>query len=205
MNRLLATSCANWKPPTCLGRRNAASSRRAWTSLRPTRVWRLTAEIPGVDPNNVELSLVADVLILRAEHKEDSEKKDGKKQYRLVEWSHGSSLRRIPLPFEADEDKIEASFEQGLLKIGIPRSAQIEQDVENIAIRATSGGGANIGSAGGSTSARAWTGVCRRAWEPRRERSHGLLVRAGPLPCACSIDSGPLPVPAISVRCVVFR
>jgi HSP20 family protein len=54
---------------------------------------------------------------------------------RLVERSFGTFMRRFELPFEADIDRVEASFDKGVLKISVPRSAAAEKQVKKIAIK----------------------------------------------------------------------
>lgn len=83
----------------------------------------LTAELPGFDEKDVSLDVQDDVLTIKAEHKEDREEKDEKKNYHLIERSRGSYLRRVALPFEADADKASAHLEKGLLKVIVPRLA----------------------------------------------------------------------------------
>jgi len=83
----------------------------------------LTAELPGFDEKDVSLDVQDDILTIKAEHKEDREEKDEKKNYHLIERSHGSYLRRVALPFEADADKASAHLEKGLLKVIVPRLA----------------------------------------------------------------------------------
>lgn len=96
----------------------------------------VTAELPGVDPKDIALDLTDDVLTLKAEHKAEKEEKDDKKHYHLVERSHGTFLRRFALPFEADADKVEASFDKGVLNVVVPRSPAAEKQVKKIAIKA---------------------------------------------------------------------
>ncbi|PSC07029.1 Hsp20/alpha crystallin family protein [Alsobacter soli] len=95
----------------------------------------VTADLPGVDPKDIQVDLTDGVLTLKAEHKSEKEEKDEAKRYHLVERSSGSYMRRFSLPFEADEDKIDASFEKGVLKISIPRSASAEKPAKKIEVR----------------------------------------------------------------------
>ena len=77
----------------------------------------ITADLPGIDQKDIEISLTDDILTLKAEHKAEKEEEDEKKQYHLVERSFGTFMRRFELPFEADTDQVEASFDKGVLKI----------------------------------------------------------------------------------------
>jgi HSP20 family protein len=95
----------------------------------------VTAELPGIDQKDIELDLADGILTLKAAHKEEKESKDEKKHYHLVERSHGSFMRRLPVPFEPDADKVEASFEKGVLRVIVPRSAAAEKSIRKIAIK----------------------------------------------------------------------
>lgn len=100
----------------------------------------LTAELPGIDEKDIDLELAEGVLTLKAEHQAEKEEKDEKKKYHLVERSYGTFMRRFALPFEADQDKVEAHFKKGVLHVFVPRSAQPEKATRKIAI-----GGAKSG------------------------------------------------------------
>ncbi len=94
----------------------------------------LTAELPGIDSKDIDLDLADGVLTLKAEHSEGREEKDEKKQYHLVERSTGAYLRRFALPLAADEDKVEASFDKGVLKVFVPRATEAEKPHRRIAM-----------------------------------------------------------------------
>ena len=95
----------------------------------------IKAELPGIDPKDIDLDLTDGVLTLKAERKHEKEEKDERKQYHLVERSYGTFLRRFALPFEPDQDKLEASFDKGVLKIFVPRSAAAAKQVKKIQIK----------------------------------------------------------------------
>lgn len=97
----------------------------------------VTAELPGIDEKNIDVSLDDNVLTLKAEHTGEKEEKDEAKHYHLVERSYGTFLRRIALPFEPDAEKIAASFDKGILKIIVPRSAKAADKVRKIAVKST--------------------------------------------------------------------
>lgn len=95
----------------------------------------ITAELPGVKPEDVTLDLENGVLTLKAEHKAEKEEKDEAKQYHLVERSQGSYMRRFALPFEPPSDAVEARFENGVLHIFLPRPPEPQKTVSRIAIK----------------------------------------------------------------------
>jgi HSP20 family protein len=94
----------------------------------------ITAELPGVDRDDVDLSFENDTLILSGEKKAEKTEEDKDKKYRLVERSYGSFRRAIPLPFKADADAIKAAFDNGVLTVTVPKSKDASQGASRIAI-----------------------------------------------------------------------
>jgi len=83
---------------------------------------RMDLELPGLKPEDVDLSAENGVLTVRGEKK--SERKEGEEnRYHVVERTYGSFLRTFQLPQGIDEDQIKAEFENGILSIHIPKSA----------------------------------------------------------------------------------
>jgi HSP20 family protein len=104
--------------------------------------FEITAELPGVKPEEVELRLEGDVLTISGEKRQEHEDK----QARLVERSYGAFSRSLQLPFQPDPGKVRADFEHGVLKITVPRENS-EQQSRRIPI----GGASERGAAGGAT------------------------------------------------------
>ena len=80
----------------------------------------VTAEIPGLKPEEVDINLTGNLLTLRGEKKEDSEEK-GRNWHRL-ERSYGSFSRAIQLPEGVDPEKCKATYENGVLRIEVAKS-----------------------------------------------------------------------------------
>jgi HSP20 family protein len=95
----------------------------------------MTAELPGIDQKDISLDIADNVLTLKAEQSSEKEEKDEKRQYHLIERSQGTYMRRFALPFEADEAKVEATFDKGVLKVVVPRSADAERPTRKIEIK----------------------------------------------------------------------
>lgn len=87
----------------------------------------LTAEFPGMKVEDVEIELEDDVLTLRGEKKEeerDEEKTEGEVTYRVTERRYGEFSRSFTVPSTVDADAIEASFEDGVLTVHMPKTAE---------------------------------------------------------------------------------
>jgi HSP20 family protein len=80
----------------------------------------ITAELPGVDAENIDISVVGDTLTLSGSRQSD-ELEEGEKYHRRERRS-GKFSRTFQLPFRIETDRIEANFEKGLLHVSVPRS-----------------------------------------------------------------------------------
>ena len=77
------------------------------------------ADLPGIPKDNVHVHLENGVLSLEAEKKESKDEKG--ETYHIQERSYGKYRRSVRLPKPIDEDKVGASFENGVLSITIPK------------------------------------------------------------------------------------
>jgi HSP20 family protein len=82
------------------------------------------AELPGMKEDDINVSVVGDTLSIKGEKKTETEIKD--EDYYRCERSYGSFYRSIPIPSNVDADKIEASFEDGVLEVVLPKSAKVK-------------------------------------------------------------------------------
>jgi HSP20 family protein len=83
---------------------------------------RLDVELPGLNPDEVEITADNGVLTIRGE-KQFERKEGDDSRYHVVERSYGSFLRSFQLPQGLDESRIDATFNNGILSIHIPKSA----------------------------------------------------------------------------------
>lgn len=82
----------------------------------------LTAELPGVDPKDVEATVHEGTLYLKGERKYEKEVKE--ESYHHVERSHGSFARSFELPASVDAEKVQAEFKEGILKLTMPKKEE---------------------------------------------------------------------------------
>jgi HSP20 family protein len=83
-----------------------------------------TAELPGMDAKDIEVTLSDNILTIRGEKK--SEKEEKEKDYHLVERSFGSFSRSFELPGGAAPSAIKATMDKGVLTVKFPKPAQPE-------------------------------------------------------------------------------
>lgn len=91
---------------------------------------RVTAELPGLDETDVELTVEDGALTLRGEKRAEVEDKD--RGY--SERSYGSFERRIGLPQGIDRDKVTANFKNGVLTVLLPRTEAANENVRRIPV-----------------------------------------------------------------------
>lgn len=113
---------------------------------------QVIAELPGVDEKDIDVELNNDVLTIRGEKRANREEKDEGKDYHLVERSYGSFARSIRLPFDVDEDKVDASFDKGVLTVTLPKPAEAQQKTKKISVKKGEGQQAAPAGQGGAAS-----------------------------------------------------
>ena len=92
----------------------------------------LKAELPGVDPKDVDVRLENNTLTLSGERKVDNEVKQ--ESYHRVERVYGAFTRSFTLPSLLDQEKIKAEYKDGVLKITLPKREEAKPKQINIAI-----------------------------------------------------------------------
>lgn len=94
--------------------------------------YRLSVELPGVSHEDVDLSIEGDMLILKGEKK--AQRDEQERDYTISERSYGAFERRISLPKDSDADGIEASSDNGVISIVIPRSKEMQKGARKIEV-----------------------------------------------------------------------
>ncbi len=96
----------------------------------------LTAELPGLDEKYVEIEVEGNVLTLKGEKTDETEKEEEKGGYKMRMWErrYGEFSRSFTLPGTIDTAKIEASFDKGVLTVHMPKT--VEAKGRRIAIKA---------------------------------------------------------------------
>jgi HSP20 family protein len=89
----------------------------AWTSKNGAVI---TAELPGVNPEDIDIAVVGETLTLSGERKPEA-LQEGEKFHRR-ERGYGKFTRTFQLPFPVEGDKVEAVFDKGILHISLPRA-----------------------------------------------------------------------------------
>ena len=97
----------------------------------------VTAELPGVEEKDVDVTLADGVLTIRGDKKSQRDEQDKDKNWHVIERSYGSFSRTISLPFDPDPAKVEAKFDKGVLHIHLPKPVEIAKKQQKIEIKKT--------------------------------------------------------------------
>ena len=80
----------------------------------------VTAELPGVDPKDITVSLEGDVLTIKGEKEQKKEEKD--ERHHRVERTWGAFMRSVRLPAGVESGKVSAAFKNGVVTITLPKA-----------------------------------------------------------------------------------
>jgi HSP20 family protein len=84
----------------------------------------ITADVPGVDPDDIDLTMENGVLTIKGERKLESDVKEN--GFRRVERTYGTFYRRFSLPNYADADNISANCKNGVLTVTVPKTEAVK-------------------------------------------------------------------------------
>ena len=115
------------------GAANEATFNPTFDAVELEDTYRVTADIPGVDPSDVEVSVEDGVLTIsgRRHYEDESETEEGGVQ-RVSE--RGRFERRIRFPAEIAENDVKASHKHGVLTVTVPKPAEVKPEVRSIPV-----------------------------------------------------------------------
>jgi HSP20 family protein len=99
------------------------------------KAFLIEAEMPGMDEKNVEVTVKNGMLCITGE--KSREKNEDQKDFHVMERQYGKFQRMLRLPDSVDQDKIEARFKKGVLKIDIPKRPEAVQQEKRIEVKST--------------------------------------------------------------------
>jgi HSP20 family protein len=107
----------------------------AWDSLEATGEWMpkldvtetkdavvVTAEVPGVEPKDLQVTVQGDLLVIKGEKEETKEQKD--ERVHRTERSYGAFTRAVRLPAPVNAEKVDAGFKNGVLTVTLPKTPE---------------------------------------------------------------------------------
>ena len=96
--------------------------------------YTITAELPGLEDKDVDVSIDGSMLTIKGEKQQETECQG--KNYCLSERSYGSFSRSVHLPDGVDRDKISAQISKGVLSVTLPKTAAAQSSRKKIEVKA---------------------------------------------------------------------
>ena len=93
----------------------------------------VTAELPGLDDKDFEVTLAGDVLTIKGEKRSEHEGRNGGSSY--VERRFGSFSRSVRLPIEVADEQVEAKYDKGILTVRVPKPPAVQRQVRRIEVK----------------------------------------------------------------------
>jgi HSP20 family protein len=127
-------------PRSLYGMAPMARAEPTWTAapavdvVETDKAYEIVAEMPGMDEKNVEVNFANGILTIKGEKKEGKE--ETKKDYYLRERTFGAYQRAFQVPDVVDAEKIEATFQKGVLTVRLPKSMDMQKAPKKIAVKA---------------------------------------------------------------------
>ena len=109
------------------------ASEKNWIEGNAVSQLRGTAELPGMDENNIDVKFSDGTLTIKGEKRDEREEK--KKNFYLAERRYGSFQRSFSVPKSVDAGRIEANFKNGVLTVTLPKTPQARQNEKKIPVR----------------------------------------------------------------------
>jgi HSP20 family protein len=95
--------------------------------------YKITAELPGLEASNVDISVSGDMLTIKGEKRQEKEEKN--ENYYLSERAFGSFHRSFTLPDGVDRDKISSELTKGVLTVTLPKTAEAQKHHKKIEVK----------------------------------------------------------------------
>ncbi len=96
------------------------------------KAFEISAELPGMDENDVEITVSNGNIVIKGEKRKKQETKE--KDYHRIERSYGRIRRSLPMPQGVDEENISAKFKKGVLTIVLPKTKKARKEQRKIQI-----------------------------------------------------------------------
>jgi len=123
--------------------RPPVATRREAGLLRPTidvsetdEAFKVIAELPGVEEQDVDVTVSDDRLTIKAEKRKESEEKG--EHFHRVERSYGTFERSMSLPRGVDTDNVNAQMKNGMLTVTIPKTPSMKEHTRKIEVKKSS-------------------------------------------------------------------
>jgi HSP20 family protein len=136
MNRLFEDFWPDFEMPALVRGNGGATVMRAprMDVSETEKEIQVTAELPGLEEKDVEVTFADGTLTIAGEHKAEKEEKDEEKKYYVKELTYGSFRRVLAIGDNVNEDKIKAEFKNGILTVVLPKAPEAVAKTKRIPI-----------------------------------------------------------------------
>lgn len=135
MNRLFGDFWPEFELPVATGGNGGFAVVAPRVDVSETdKAIQVTAELPGLEEKDIDVTYADGMLTIAGEHKEEIEKKDEEKKYYMKERTYGSFRRVLAIGENVDQNKIKAAFKNGILTVELPKSEETAAKVKRIPI-----------------------------------------------------------------------
>jgi HSP20 family protein len=110
--------------PTWSQQRNGGAWNLALDVAEDADAYTVKASVPGINPDDIEITLTDNVLTIKGETKTERENKET--NWHVRERRYGSFMRSVTLPATVDADKVEATNEHGVLTLRLPKAETVK-------------------------------------------------------------------------------
>lgn len=121
----LMNEMSDWDAPTV-----PSTWKLALDVMETEEAYTVLASIPGINPDNIDITLEDDVLTIKAETMEEEESENVR--YHLRERRMGSFSRSLRFPVAVNGDAVEAKYEHGVLTLTIPKAEEVKPKRINV-------------------------------------------------------------------------
>jgi len=95
--------------------------------------YKITAELPGLEKGDLEVTIHDHELEIKGERKEEHEEKEG--DYTCQEYSNSTYHRTFSLPDTVESDKVDAKFDKGVLTLTIPKKVEVKPEAKKVEVK----------------------------------------------------------------------
>ena len=113
-----ALAMADWAPTVDISETDSA--------------YMIKGEIPGVNKEDVKVTIEDGMITMRGQRKLEKEEKD--KKFHRIERSYGSFMRSFRVPDDVDENAVKAEFKDGMINVTLPKSGKSKARSINVSI-----------------------------------------------------------------------
>ena len=99
------------------------------------KAYKISAELPGIDTRDIDVSVSGDMLVVKGEKRQEKEEKD--KNYHFSERSYGSFQRAFELPASVDRNNVAVDFSKGVLTITLPKITEAQRPAKRIEVKSS--------------------------------------------------------------------